>query len=126
MRRLKDTKGFTLLEVLITLIILSVGLLGLASMQIMAVKGNSFGQQMTVASTLAQNKLEELRKANFDSIANGNDTYSDQINGVSYTRQWTVQDDTPEVDAKTVVIAVSWEGTQANRSVILSTIISRL
>jgi len=75
---------------------------------------------------LAQNKLEELREANFDSLDDGNETYVDQVNGVSYTRQWTVQDDTPQQDMKAVEVRVSWMGPEANRSITLSTVISRL
>lgn len=126
MRRVIEKKGFTLLEVMITLVILSVGMLGLASMQIMAIKGNSFGQRLSIASTLAQNKLEEIRQVAFDSIADGNDVCTDQINRVSYNRQWTVQNDTPQPNMKTVDIRVRWMGSEAQRSVSYSTIICRL
>lgn len=126
MHRVREKKGFTLLEVMITLVILSVGMLGLASMQIMAIKGNSFGQRLSIASTLAQNKLEELRQVEFDSIADGNDVCTDQINRVSYNRQWTVQNDAPQPEMKTIEVKVRWMGSEAERSVSYSTIISRL
>jgi len=126
MLRLKDTKAFTLLEVMITLLILSVGMLGLATLQIMAIRGNSFGQQMTIASTLAQNKLEELREDDFDSIGTGNDVCVDQVNRCTYSRQWLVQDDTPQANMKTVEVRVTWTGAQADRAVSMGTIISSL
>lgn len=126
MSRLRDVRGFTLLEVMITMVILAIGLLGLAGLQIMAIKGNSFGQQTTLASTLAQNKLEEMRETTYVSVANGNDTYSDQVNGVTYTRQWIVQDDIPQADMKTVRVQVSWAGPMADRSVTLFSIISAI
>lgn len=126
MLRLKDTKAFTLLEVMITLLILSVGMLGLATLQIMAIRGNSFGQQMTIASTLAQNKLEELREDDFDSIGTGNDVCVDQVNRCTYSRQWVVQDDTPQANMKTVEVRVTWTGAQADRAVSMGTIISSL
>jgi len=126
MRRVHALSGFTLLEVLITLVILSVGMLALASLQVMAIKGNSFGQQMTVASTVAQNKLEELRELEFDAVLTGYDNCTDDANGVRYTRHWTVQDDTPQPDMKTVRVSVTWTGCEAGRSVAVATIIGRL
>ena len=124
--KLRACSGFTLLEVLITLVILSVGMLALASLQVMAIRGNSFGQQMTVASTVAQNKLEELREVDFSAVASGYDTCRDDANGILYTRQWTVQNDTPQPDMKTVRVSVTWTGCEAGRSVAVSTIIGRL
>ena len=129
MRRMKDSRGFTLMEVMIALVILSIGLLGLAGLQVMAIKGNSFGQQMTVASTMAQNQLEALRES-AGSLSTGNDTVTDQ-NGITYTRSWVVAADTPQVDMDTVDITVSWtgptgSGSEATRSISIRTIISQI
>jgi type IV pilus modification protein PilV len=128
MRRLKDARGFTLLEVMITVVILVIGLLGLAGLQIMAIKGNSFGQQMSVASTLAQNQLEQLRRISYDSLSDGssdgNDQYTDAANGVTYNRQWAAVTDVSHPDWLTLNVTVSWTGPTAGRAVTLSTIVS--
>jgi type IV pilus assembly protein PilV len=126
MRQLRDSKGFTLLELMIALVILAIGLLGLASLQVMAIKGNSYGQEMTVASTLAENQLEQLRQTT-GTLVNGTDTVTDQ-NGITYTRTWTVTLNTPQQGATTVLITISWTGPmgtggQATRSINLYTII---
>jgi type IV pilus assembly protein PilV len=126
MAQLKNIKGFTLLEVMIALVILSIGLLGLASLQVMSIKGNSFGQQMTVASTLAQNQLEQLRRTS-GTLVNGNDTVTDQ-NGITYTRTWQVTLNSPQPGATTVLITITWTGPigtggQENRSINIRTII---
>jgi type IV pilus assembly protein PilV len=126
MRQLPDTRGFTLLEVMIALVILTIGLLGLASLQVMSIKGNSYGQQMTVASTFAQNKLEELRRT---TLVDG--TFSDPVtdqNGIRYTRTWTVTIDSPQTGANSVVITITWtgptgQGAEALRSINIRTII---
>lgn len=125
MRRLRDQGGFTLLEVMITLVILAIGLLGLAGLQVIAIKGNSFGQQVTVASTMAQNQLEQMRQGSV-ALASNNDTVTDS-NGVTYTRTWTVTPNTPNQNMNTVQIVVSWtgptgSGTDATRSIRLRTI----
>jgi len=48
-------------EVLVGLIILAIGLLGIAAMQITAVKGNTFSNRLTQASYAAQDRLEFLK-----------------------------------------------------------------
>ncbi|MBN4054099.1 type IV pilus modification protein PilV [Nitrospira defluvii] len=60
--RLQNKKeGFTLLEVLITVSILSVGLLGIASMQTVALNGTVFGSRMSTATNLADEMMERIR-----------------------------------------------------------------
>jgi type IV pilus assembly protein PilV len=123
MGHLENRKGFTLLEVMIALVILAVGLLGLASLQIMAIKSNSYGQQMTVASTMAQNQLEQLRRTT-GTLTSGGDSVTDQ-NGIAYTRIWTVTPNSPQTGASTVVITISWTGPAGTgaRSINIRTII---
>ncbi len=56
-----EKKGFTLIEVLIGLIILAIGILAVAGMQITSIIGTSFSSNMTQASVLAQDRLEFLK-----------------------------------------------------------------
>ncbi len=61
MTYIKTYKGFSLLEVLISLIILSVGLLGLAAMQAGTLKMNHGAYQRTQATLLAYDMLDRMR-----------------------------------------------------------------
>ncbi len=54
-------KGVSLIEVLITLVVLGMGLMSLAKFQGTVMKDNSTGKERTVAIHLAQQKLEDLR-----------------------------------------------------------------
>jgi type IV pilus modification protein PilV len=56
--------GFSMVEVMVAILLLTVGLLALAKMQTQAVASNSYGNQLTEATFLAQDKLEELRLLN--------------------------------------------------------------
>lgn len=53
--------GFSLLEVLIALLILAVGLLGMASLMLHSMKSNQSSYQRTQASLLAYDMAERLR-----------------------------------------------------------------
>lgn len=126
MRRYKRSKGFSLIEVLIALVILAIALLGLAGLMVTTTKNNSFGNHMTEAATFAQDKLEELRVTPWDNVAMGADTVVST--GINYSRNWTVSTlpnpSPPPVDfLKTVSITVSWND-GINRSVRILSLIS--
>jgi type IV pilus assembly protein PilV len=69
MKIISNHKGFSLLELMVTLAILSVGLLGLLGMQITGAQGNSTSQKLTIAATLAQTGIEDfMSRSTSDSI----------------------------------------------------------
>jgi type IV pilus assembly protein PilV len=53
--------GFSLLEVMISVVVLSIGLLGLAAMQEIATSGNVGSNQLTVATNLATDMIERVQ-----------------------------------------------------------------
>ena len=55
-----NDKGFTLLEVIVAISILTVGLLAVASMQVSAIKGNTLAFGVTEATCLASDQIEKL------------------------------------------------------------------
>ncbi|MFQ5587259.1 MAG: type IV pilus modification protein PilV [Nitrospiria bacterium] len=60
-RKKNDENGFTLLEVLISVAILSVGLLGIAVMQDASIQGTMVGSRMSVGTNLADEMMERVR-----------------------------------------------------------------
>jgi type II secretory pathway pseudopilin PulG len=64
---LKNDKGFTLAEVLVSGVILAIGLLGIASMMAGSVRGNDFGKRLTIADSLAQQRMEEFKNLSYAS-----------------------------------------------------------
>lgn len=59
-KRLRGQKGFTLIEVLIAVFVLSIGLLGLAMLQMQALRSSLFSYQTSVANMIAKDAKERL------------------------------------------------------------------
>ena len=123
MSRLQAMKGMSLLQVTLAMIILAIGLLGLAGLHLVAMHSDHLGQQATLASNLAKNKLAELQEA--EQLTDGTDQYVDKDTEVTYTRQWFVQSDDSQGDMMKVKVQVSWQGSMVDRCVTVSTVIKR-
>lgn len=98
----RRTNGFSLLEVLVAVVILSFGLLALAALQAGLIRSSSEAKAQSVGLALAKDKLEELRgyrcltgcTPSYANIATGNDTVTDvggSTGGVDFTRSWAVK-----------------------------------
>ncbi len=101
--------GFTLLEVLIAMVIISVGALGLAMMQGSTAQANSFGNQLTQATTLGQSLIEKLSTTQLDQLTGSgteSDLNEDGAPGGPFNRTWVVADNTDF--SKRITVTVSW------------------
>jgi len=63
---MRRNRGFTILEILISLVILLIGILALARLFPISLRANKDGQDLITATFLAQQKIEELRRDNND------------------------------------------------------------
>ena len=106
MNLLKKSKGFSLIEVLIALVILAISLLALAGLMVTTTKNNASGAQVTEAATFAQDKLEEFKVTPWANIVSGSDVRPGAT-GVSYTRTWTVATNGTG-NIRTITININW------------------
>jgi len=112
MRRKKRSAGFTLIEVLIAVVVMSVAMAGLIPVLVHVIRANTFGKMTSQAASFSQDKLEELRRAPFAGLTGGNDTPdgtfsrswvvddtcslcgTNEVAGIEVTTQWTDRDGT--------------------------------
>jgi prepilin-type N-terminal cleavage/methylation domain-containing protein len=114
--------GFTLVETMLTLVILSVGLTALAALQITAIKANASSKHLTAATLVAEAALEQLKDAPYANVQSAAATTVTAGN-MQFTRQVTVTTNSPVANAKTVLVAVRWSEGSQTRTVPFTTII---
>jgi len=126
-----EQSGFTLIEVFIAIVILTVGLLGTAALTTGVVRGNLSGRNMTTATAIAQSCFEENRRVGYSSAGSvpaggsnscvtGSATVT--LGGVVFTRNLEV--DTSVSSVKTLTVTVTWsEGAVGTKSITLKTIL---
>lgn len=74
-------RGFTLIEVLIALFVLTIGILGMMVMQTTAINSNARASSMTIASNIATDRIEKFRNMPFGGIHAGTFTENDPASG---------------------------------------------
>ena len=124
-----DNRGFSLLELLIAVVILAVGLLAMAGLQTRAIKGNFHGGTISLATALAEERAEEIRNTDYDSIAyDPNPDVEANIksgsSGNIFTRETLVENDIPMTGMKKITVSVHWE-TDAPHQVTIRTIVAK-
>jgi prepilin-type N-terminal cleavage/methylation domain-containing protein len=140
-KKYNRTTGFTLIEILIAICILSFGLLAIGGMQIASINGNADARHITDISTIAADRIEKMMLLAYDDTAlssgthskssetltfatdgidNDNDGEIDETGGETIslntdgrpvkagdtTIEWTVQDNTPLNNTKTITLTV--------------------
>jgi type IV pilus assembly protein PilV len=116
-------EGFTLVEIMIALVVLSVGLVALAGLQISAIRGNAFSKRMTTAVSIANEKMEQLKNSSYANILSESSTQVNQSN-MNFTRQVTVTNG-PLANTKTLNVTVTWSDSSKSHSVPITTVISQ-
>lgn len=114
MKAPKSQNGFTLIEVLMAIIVLSIGFLALASMTITAIKGNAVASKQTIATTLAQEKIEEIKDRPYGEVITATEDYDSVPNFSWARREMIVIDNDPEPNMKRVDVIVSTKDSKGN------------
>jgi prepilin-type N-terminal cleavage/methylation domain-containing protein len=89
-KKMRNDKGYTLIEMLIAIAILSVGLLAVATMQISSIRVNDTARKMTRRATVAQDRLEYLMSLGYTNAVLTSGTHTDGSAPSGYSISWTV------------------------------------
>jgi len=102
--RRRPQGGFTLIEILIAMTIFSTSFLALAAGATTVMKSNHSSYNSTIATNMAQDKLEELMAG---AIINAGGPITDTVGGVEFTRTWAT-DDTFVAGVRKIDVVVTW------------------
>lgn len=100
-----DSNGFSLLEVMIAMLVLTVGLLAVVALFETGMKALKSGDKMTSAAGLAQNKMESLRALNITLLTNGEDRPEGMI------RHWSIRKSDKDSRIWIIHVEVIWKNT---------------
>ncbi|HEV2671327.1 MAG TPA: prepilin-type N-terminal cleavage/methylation domain-containing protein [Gemmatimonadales bacterium] len=85
-----DTRGFTIVEVLVAIVVVTVGMMALLGTAALVTRMIARGQRSAVAAQFAQQRIEQLRNSACTSQAAGTDTLSRGSTWVAInTWNWT-------------------------------------
>jgi type IV pilus assembly protein PilV len=115
--------GFTLVESMLTLAIMSMSLLALAGLQITALRGNALSRSMTTAVSLAEQRIEQLKNTPYTDIQAEAATQVTASN-LHFTRQVTVTNG-PLPNTKSVNVLISWQDRSRTHTLPLATVIGQ-
>ena len=146
-RKRCNESGFSIIEVMIAISILSIGILALASMQVAAMRGNSFAGSVTEGSTWALDQIEKLMNLSWDDaslqdadldgaagLANiefddnpGTDLDADfRVTRGRYFIHWNVADNVVTANTRTVNVIVTWTDHGVQKSVAIQRVVARI
>jgi len=95
--------GFTMIELLVALFILSFVLLSITSLVYSVMRSTSQTRGTSIATTLMQDKLESLKNSGLSSLSSGNDSI--RLGNIDYLRQWIVSS---SGNIRTITVTVNW------------------
>lgn len=124
---IKRTEAFTLIEILVAIGLIAVGILSFSLNTIGVIQGNYISGNYTIATSLAQDKMEELLgRSTFSDVTDSPDpnnpiTATGEREGI-FTRTWTISDPSLGTGLKQIDVTVSWQD-YLSRTVTLSTLV---
>jgi prepilin-type N-terminal cleavage/methylation domain-containing protein len=112
-----DEKGFSLIEIMIALAIFSIGILGVASMQILSVNYNSHARRTTEGTSWGVERMERLMTLPYDDadLDPATNPHTD-ARGI-YNITWNITDNT---DNKSINLTVSWTSLGVTKNLLIN------
>lgn len=111
-KTLNINKGFTLIEVLVAITVIAVGIFAMMNVVMVTISGNAESKNYTVATNLAQQKMENILNFDYGTITTSNPeigTYT-TFTDYRYTHSLmvTIDEDNPIANAKMITVNTYW------------------
>jgi prepilin-type N-terminal cleavage/methylation domain-containing protein len=116
-----NEKGMTLIELMVVCVIMGIAFLGLVGIFPLGMQNLNESRMRTVATDLAQEKMEELlvlSPLDTDLTAGSHTDASNPVRS-SFNRFWTVNDDDPVADMKRIEVRVTYPRGSGTRDVVV-------
>ncbi len=115
-KNLLNNRGMTLVEVLISMLIMTIGLLGVMGMQIIGIRGNVNSRYISEAVAIGEDSVELVKGMDYDNItySNLNDLDNTDIvpdstkPNIKYNRYWEVLDGSPIPGSREIKVEITW------------------
>jgi prepilin-type N-terminal cleavage/methylation domain-containing protein len=121
-----NSRGFTLVEVMIAMVIFTVGILSVAAMQTSATKGNTTANRTTRSFMWCSDRMEILKSLPYNTVALGgglhqlaqnadgvDNDYDGQIDEAGESGainiEYTVVEDAALLNTKTITVEADWQ-----------------
>ena len=117
---IRTPRGFTLLELMLALVLFASGTVALVELLRQTEVGRTDGENILLATHLAQRRLEELRQTAYSSVSDESKASVSSPSGFTrFSRQVAVT--TPYTNLKQVVVTVYWNAPGGETNVSLQT-----
>jgi prepilin-type N-terminal cleavage/methylation domain-containing protein len=124
---MRTERGFTLIEVMVAMVILSLALLELGKLQITALRTTSSASRTSEAMSIAQARVEQIMSLQYTDTQTApylaNTTHTDPAPPPGYTVRWKVEQVEPE--AKMVHVNVTQQNLNKTFGLSLRKILKR-
>jgi type IV pilus modification protein PilV len=100
--------GFTLIEVMIAIAVLTIGILGVMAMQVHSIDGNASAMRRTRALTLSQDAIERIMSAPFSSFAVGTTSSTNESYTIDQLVEVLPASALTATDALRVTVTARW------------------
>ena len=123
LKSLRNAKGFTLIEAMISLFLISIGLMAITRMQIGSINGNASAMNTLQAAVESTAQSELIQSMNINNLVDGSTITTTSPNG-NYTTTYTVNNVTLYSGQvyRSFVMNTTWTDARGNAKNIQSTI----
>ena len=111
--------GFTLIEVVVAMVVFSIGFMGILGLTLWFVRADVFNARMTEALAIAQSRMEKLLASSPDDLSDGTTTTGE------FSCVWSVATPFTNLDLHALSVQVSWQdGREQSHQIELDSMLS--